>query len=470
MKKAASIPALALALAGSACLAPADDASETAPTEPEHIEEAFTTNNPGLGPEPAIADEPVGQSADALISTNRHPSKWPRWTPNPEALEWAEAHLPRWNLYIGGNGQDLHPGKSPWNDFTNVYYDDPTDSDLFAPVIAIRMGDENEPSKWIQLSLTQAWRKGTRYFDELIACGTLTMTDLVIILDKMNGYADSYIRPDSIRTLTAATREALRDLRHRSRTTCKDTRFGTKVVGREPVSGPVFAESEGPQGPLPPGWVQGPDTQTYGPGAGPLPPIDAGGHVLLPQDPNSDRPSEAETPPNPAPPRAAWANGMGPNDPKPKPSPHDQFYVPRPGEQKEVFKCLGEVVEGYREACPALGNRDIFWKWHHIGNLWVAGQAATIHEWWAKEFWPSFVRANFNGGKNPGCMQNCNHISNNLCGMGAFYVGLILAGLTRGKAFGTVSGGVLTFAGGSWIYTKCTDTIRDYCASDICTK
>jgi len=198
--------------------------------------------------------------------------------------------------------------------------------------------------------------------------------------------------------------------------------------------------------------------------------MDASGHILLPLDPNSDRPSEAETPPNPSPPRVAWANGLGPNDPKPKPSPHDQFYKPRPGEQKEVFKCLGEVVEGYRAACPALSNRGIFWKWHHIANMWAAGRSATVHDWWTKEFWPSFVRTNFNDGKNPGCTKRCNRISANLCGIGVFMAGIAITAVTKGKVWTTTGGGIGSATGGYLFGTHCADLIREYCAEEICIK
>jgi hypothetical protein len=123
----------------------------------------------------------------------------------PEAAEWIEENIPEWSVYLGGKGRDLHPGRNPWDEFTNVYYDDPRDSDVFAPVILIRKGEEDDPGKWVQLSLTQHWMKGDRYFDELIECGTLTMMDLIVVMAELAKHADSYIEVSPVQVLEAAT-------------------------------------------------------------------------------------------------------------------------------------------------------------------------------------------------------------------------------------------------------------------------
>jgi hypothetical protein len=178
---------------------------------------------------------------------------------DPEAATWIAENVPRWSVYLGGKGHDAHPGRDPWSSFTSVYYEDPRDSDLFAPVILVRSGDEQHPSRWIQLSLTQHWMKGDRYFDELIECGTLTMMDLVVVMGELAEYADSYIEPSPIHVLEAATPEALRGLRHRSRFTCKDRNI--------PRPHAFAGMEQGPLGPpVPPGWGENPDAHTHVPG------------------------------------------------------------------------------------------------------------------------------------------------------------------------------------------------------------
>lgn len=206
MKKVAA--ALALVLASSACLVPADDTGETAPVEPDPVAEAsaaFTIDKPGL---------------------------------DPVAAKWIDENIPQWKVYLGGRRHDLHPGKDPWNEFTNVYYDDAYESDLYAPVVLVRKGDENDPRKWVQFSLTQHQQKGPRYFDELIECGTLTMMDFIVVMGELSKYADSYIEPSPIDVLEAATGEALRDLRYRSRTTCKDRWLSSVCTGEGSLRAP----------------------------------------------------------------------------------------------------------------------------------------------------------------------------------------------------------------------------------------
>jgi hypothetical protein len=425
MQKVAPALVLPLLLAGSACLVPADDADELSSAEPEHATE----------------------TSGALIAHD------------PEAAAWLRENVPQWDVYLGGRGHDLHPGKDPWNGFTNVYYEDPRDSDVFAPVILVRKGDEDSPHKWIQLSLTQHWMKGDRYFDELIACGTLTVMDLLVVMAEMSKYADSYIEPKPIRVLQAATREALRDLMLRSRSTCKDEHAGARLPNLQavPDTGNQEAQPLGPQ--LPPPWPPGPDTHTYGPG--PAGPVDAYGHPR-PVDVASDRPSLSQAPPNPSPPRMPEQNGVRPGDPRPKPSPYDKEYRPRPGEVKETFKCNGEVYHGYKAGCADLSNRAAAWKWQLSGGSWMLWDYQDIHGY--------ILHAYYNDGKNPECMQGCNRLSKNWCTAGLALSSLIAYAVTRGAAFTTGPGAVTTSVVGIWGGTHCLDFFRDRCATDICTR
>lgn len=417
MKKVAAV--LALMLAGSACLLPGDDGGETAPVEPEPVIEAtaaFTVGNPAL---------------------------------DPEAARWIDENIPRWSVYLGGKGHDLHPGRHPWNSFTSVYYDDPGESDLFAPVILVRKGEENDPSRWIQLSLTQHWMKGDRYFDELIECGTLTMMDLVVVMSELAKYADSYVEPSPIYPLEAATPQALRELRDRSRATCKD---------ESPTKLHAFAGiEEGPYGPPhPPGWGDGPESHTNGPG--PMGSVDGNGHPL-PSDPTSTRPSISQVPPNPSPPRTAEQNGVGPGDPKPKPSPFDKGHEPRPGEMRETFKCNGEVLYGYRAGCTDLSNTSLAWKWVSQAATWwnISGTGYALEDIRTK-----IQDVLFRHGTLKQCINRCNWMGRMENALGVM-IAIIVTGTPKGLL--TIAGATGTGAlATSWL----ADTVKEQCIDQVC--
>lgn len=406
-------PILALALAGSACLMPADEAGEGAPDS-----------------------EDIAEASGALAS------KKP--TLDPEAAKWIDENLPKWSVYLGGKGHDLHPGRNPWDKFTNVYYDDPRDSDLFAPVILVRKGEEGEPSKWVQLSLTQHWMKGDRYFDELIECGTLTMMDLLAITGELAKYADSYIHPSPVRVLEAATREALRDLRSRSRSTCKDT--------KAPRLRSFAGMEEGPYGPPAiPSWVQRPD-DTYGPGPmGPTGPVEYGKGLPPNYVEGSNRVSETQWPPLPAPPRTAEQNGVNPGDPKPKPSPFDRGYRPRAGEVKETFKCGGEVFYGYRAGCLDLSNVSLSMKWLVQGWRWlesVPGGLDTIRD--------VFQDRIFRSGSKAQCISRCK------------WAGHLENGIVTAIVFVVVKSPVAAIIAQQTLGGRADDVIQDQCAEQAC--
>lgn len=420
MKNAASI--LALALSASACLLPADDTGENPAGGSEDMAEAsaaFTTNKPKL---------------------------------DPEAAKWIDDNIPKWKVYLGGKGHDLHPGKDRWNKHTNVYYDDPHDSDLYAPIILVRKGDENDPRKWVQLSLWQHQQKGNRYFDELIECGTLTMVDLVVIMSELSKYADSYMEPSPIGVLEAATQDALRDLRSRSRTTCKD-----RVVHKRCQGG---SECRGT--PAIPSWVPGPDPMN-GPGpvwpAGPPRPTDANGRPLVPPDVTSTRPSLSQVPPNPAPPRMPEQNGVNPGDPEPRPSPFDEGYEPRPGEVRETFKCSGEVFYGYRAGCTDLSNTSLAWKWVSQTTTWwrIDGIGDALEDIRTKiqdEF--------FRSGTLKQCINRCNWMGRIENALGVT-IAIIVTGNPRELL--TIAGAAGTGAlATSWL----ADTVKDQCVEQVC--
>jgi hypothetical protein len=328
---------LALCLLSSSCVAADDDTGDAASISLEH----------------------VAETSAALTSKNLDG--------DPEAAAWLREHVPQWRVYIGGTGRDLHPGTKPWNSFTNVYYEDPRLSDALAPVILVRKGEENDPRKWIQLDLRRHWLEGDRYFDDLIACSTLTVLDLVVIMGELAKFADSYIQPSPVRVLAAATPEALRELRQRSALTCKE-----QSIPRTPRSG--YETPHGP--PPPPGW-ETPDSHTYGPGASGG---SRGSEHPAPPDPTSPRPSLSQAPPRPSPPQPASENGVYPGDPPPAPSPFDADYKPRPGEVKETFKCNGAVFYGYKAGCLDLSNASVSMKWSTQIGRWLGSIPNAIQK------------------------------------------------------------------------------------------
>jgi hypothetical protein len=86
----------------------------------------------------------------------------------------ATAGIPRWRLFLGG--PDLH-----LSDGRLIYYDQPRASDRHAGLIAVRVGDEGKPRKWVRLYLEMQRRYGDGYFLSLIANHQVTVGDLVVI-------------------------------------------------------------------------------------------------------------------------------------------------------------------------------------------------------------------------------------------------------------------------------------------------
>jgi hypothetical protein len=267
-------------------------------------------------------EEAVEQAAAALARAGGAPRA------STDAGASALEGLPRWHAYLTGTDALAH--------------DDPRTIDGFGAVVAVREGDEDDRSKWIQLNLTTHWMMGDRYFDELRQARHLTGTDLLTIASDLlqNG---SHLPPPP----------------------------GSKNKPRSPAD---LEGDSSPYNPFP-GFLG--DDHTGGPVAG------RGGHSGTPGQPPPGkrapsakppviRPSAPPAPPTPAQEAGlrAYLNGVRRGDPEPRPFPGEAHYRPAPDEREETFKCEGGVFHGYKHACVDFQPMPNGVKWGEKLSAW----------------------------------------------------------------------------------------------------
>lgn len=297
---------LALGLAGSACLVPADDAGDTAPGEPE----------------------PVAETTAAL--TNPEPT-----TGAPDPSEWMSRNVPIWNAYIGGLGKDSKRSH-------------PDDNDLYAPIIFVRAGDEDAPKKWLEFRLWYHWMMGDAYFEKLVECGLVSSLDLLSMRAALQDHKDQKTSPPSIFTLSAATPDAVLALDQRSRSACPGN--------AAPKPFKTLYEGRGDFNPLP-GIIAGPNSDHLGPG----PSAGRGGSSL----PKGVTPPPKGKPSRNDPPQTSLLdqkNGVFRGAPKPIPF-SNPTYDPRLGEKEETFRCNGTIYRGFKHGCVDFWNDSTTRKW-----------------------------------------------------------------------------------------------------------
>lgn len=220
--------------------------------------------------------------------------------------------FPRWRVYR----LDVDtPYDSPWH---------------VGQQIAIREGDENNPAKWVRLSLGRHWIAGDRYFDELMQESRIDATDLLMITSDI--------------------------LEHHGRLPRLSAPMGFLAFEGE---GSPEVSVEFPYAiPPPPRRHPAPDRRHGKPPA--------------PQTPQQRASYDAYV--------AAVKNGVRPEDPPPKPFPGDAGYTPNPGEHQETFRCEGGVFHGYKRACTD-------WQRMRDGEKW----AKKLSAWSAHHFDPANV-------------------------------------------------------------------------------
>lgn len=202
--------------------------------------------------------------------------------------------LPRWHVYR--EDKDL-PSDSPWR---------------VGREVAIREGDENDPAKWVHLSLGRHWISGDRYFDDLMEESHITATDLLMIASDILQHHGNLPRLSASMEIMSFEGEG------------PDESIEIPLtVAPPPRRGPASARRRG--APAPP----------------PTPRQRAAYDAYV---------AEVE-------------NGVRPGDPPPKPFPGGAGYATRPGEHKETFRCEGGVFYGYKHAC-------IDWQRMRDGEKW----------------------------------------------------------------------------------------------------
>jgi hypothetical protein len=323
---------------------------------------------------------PSGDSSISVDSTEDEDGQPERITTAPSALTAdLDPALPQWRVFLGGTtAEDLHGSRKPWERGRKVYYDDAPESDVFAPVIAVRQGDEDNPAKWVQLNLTRHWMAGNRYFSELIECGYVSALDLLVLQFVLATYDTRHEEPPSITTLPAATQVALWDVVRRGRASCKPG--PTKSFGLEgvpPYGGPI----DGPR--LPGDDHTGPAPGRPRPrGGGPPPrPRPRGGRGT-----RGDRHTVRGPQPQPRPDTGPGTpslreqnNGVRQGDPQAVPSPMDQTYAPVPGDRQERFKCEGTVYYGYKHGCADFQAIPVTTKWQGKLSSWTNSESFGVN-------------------------------------------------------------------------------------------
>jgi hypothetical protein len=406
-------PALivALALAGSACLAPADDTGDAAPVEPAR-----------------------GAETSGALTADRPPAL------DPEAAEWLMERLPKWRVYL--SGQDyyyVHGQKQYYETFRGG-----------GDIVLVKEENLNEPATWIYLSLEKSQQRGEGYFDDLMREQHLAPEDLLGIAFALNRTGGS---PPLLSTLTANGVQR----------------------GRERFQ--HMSEGEGTHGPpLPPGWdndhrggPSGTPTTPPHPSGGSTGPTPAPPHgPFNPADPSTWRPhpgSKADKKKKEQMKKEMELryNGVKPGDPAPKPSPLDAGYTPSKGEEAEVFKCNGEVLVGYKRACPDFQAIPRATKWSEKIGEYLKRHDEMLREWARENLWA--------GGKGPECEDNCSIFANFTClgfsgGLAATCVGL--TGGAAGWCMSSVQGWLTAFGGGFYLSLECPRMVTNRCKKVNC--
>lgn len=377
----------------------------------------------------AEPEEAVGRAQDALRDVGV-------LTPEEKDAQ-VEKSLAGWRVYRDG-GKDYviktRFARAPERLYCSAH---PRMVDDHSRLVVMRTADVEEPRRWIHLSLRASWMEGDAYFDRLMERHHLTVIDMIDILDALQKAGEEA--------------PAIETARHEKRRTtdCIGSECGP-TVSPWPPTGPDH-DHQGP----PPGDGYPPPPHPGGPT-----PVHPGAHP--PHPPGVPRHGNGDARKKAAEEDKMRENGLGPDDPRVTvtPSPNDASYTPKRGEIKDTFRCNGQVVRGYKGACPDFQAMPVSKKWYaKLGDFFERHedrvQRYVFHNVW-------------NDGKNPECMDTCTLISNVDCiGIGGA-LWLVCIGLTDGLCVAGAAGAV-----GGTTFTAlspavCAQMVQKRCATNIC--
>jgi hypothetical protein len=226
--------------------------------------------------------------------------------------------IPRWRAYLDGEDYYLDKGRK-------TYFRGPESG---GSIVLVRESDLDNPERWFWLHLGESQQKGAGYLHALMREQGLAPEDLIGILFALERAGDE---PPLITTLAQP----------------QHTRDAFEGGGDRPLLPLPSWDNDHRGGPVSPspGAPRG--------GRAPKTPARPGRAPFNPADPSTQRPH----PRNGAERRRVEElaklaeNGVRPGDPPPTPSPLDDAYAPSPGEERETFKCEGDVYYGYKNAC-----------------------------------------------------------------------------------------------------------------------
>jgi hypothetical protein len=206
--------------------------------------------------------------------------------------------------------------------------------------VALEDKDARNVPSWVYLDLREHWLHGDSYLEETMKKHHLTVLDMVGILAAIQQAGDK-LPPLASRPLSTTLPEL-------------------DCVECDPHGTP---------------WIPpGPDADHRGgpPPTGGAPPPSGGTHPGGPHHGGGVSPG-GSTGPTPEEARAMhdWSNGLRKGDPPARPSPMDATYQPKPGEQKETFKCEGQVYHGYKNGCIDFEKLGTGPKWYVKGWSWL---------------------------------------------------------------------------------------------------